>query len=85
MNKVQLTLSMEEAEILNAQAAQFGYKLTKYIKLLISQKTAEILESDKIPTFRMSNRAYKIAKEAKEEHKKGQTIELSSIDMLDNL
>lgn len=83
MHKVQLTLTTQEADLLNAKAAQLGYSLTKYIKFLLGSVAAEIVQGSEIPAFQMSKNATKIASEARKIHQKGQTREIKSFAELE--
>lgn len=85
MYKIQLTLTPQEAMLLNSEANLLGYNLTKYIKSLISRKVVGIVEQSIIPTFRMSKRAEKLALRVLEEHKEGKTKRLASLDQLEDL
>ncbi len=83
MNKVQLTLTNEEAKLLETKAVKLGYSLTRYLKYLISREAAEVVEEDIIPVYTMSKNAQTIAQKAKEDHKAGKTKEITSFDDLD--
>jgi hypothetical protein len=83
MNKVQLTLTNPEAEILQLKADKFGYDLARYVKFLISKAVEQSI--DDVPTFHMSEKMEKRYDEAMGEYKKGNSIELKDIDDLDKL
>ena len=85
MYKVQLTLTPQEVSLLNSEASLLGYSLTKYIKSLISRRVVDVVEQSIIPTYRMSKKAERLAIVALEEHKRGKTVRLNSLDQLDNL
>lgn len=81
MTKLQITLTNEEADLLSAKAAQFGYKLTRFVKFLISKEAAEIANQNS-PVFKMSEKSEKVALRALKEHKKGKTKEIASFKEL---
>jgi len=83
MKKVQLTLTSEEAEIINIKAAQLGYNITKYIKLLLGREVLDTFKRVSYPTFKMSQKAKTKVAEAQKEYLKGKTVKLKSIDELD--
>lgn len=83
MNKVQLTLTKEENDLLSLRAAALGYDVTKYIKFLISREASAVAAD--IPTFQMSKKAERTLKKALEDHKTGKSVELKNLDDLDNL
>lgn len=83
MNKVQLTLTKEENELLSFKAASLGYDVTKYIKFLISREAFAV--ADSIPTYPLSAKAEKEVLKALEEHKKGKSIRLDDVEDLDRL
>jgi uncharacterized protein (DUF1778 family) len=83
MQKVQLTLTTQEADLISARAAQLGYNLTKYIKFLISKAAADVFEEDRIPEFRMSKSARRVAIKAKKAYKDGKTLEIKSFSELE--
>lgn len=81
MYKVQLTFTEQEADILSQKASEFGYSVTKYIKLLLGREVLEI--SEKYPIIKMSKKAEKRAIQALNEYKHGETTEISSFSDLD--
>ncbi len=83
MNKVQLTLTNPEAEILQLKADKFGYDLARYVKFLISKAVEQSI--DDVPIFQMSEKMEKRYDQAMEEYRNGKAIELESIDDLDKL
>ena len=83
MNKVQLTLTQEEMNILLMKASSLGYDVTKYIKFLISKEAYSIMEHT--PVYTLSRKMEKKVEKAMDEHKKGKSIELKNIDDLDAL
>lgn len=84
MRKVQLTLTNQEVEILSLKASQFGYNVTKYIKLLLGKEILAIFKKSQYPVFEMSKKAQKTAAQANKEYKKGKAVKISSVDDLDN-
>lgn len=82
MTKIQLTLTSQEADILSVKAAQLGYNLTRYIKLLISKEAENTFTSANLPTFPMSKELETIGLQALKDHQAGKTISFESIDEL---
>jgi len=85
MNKLQITLTDQENDILAGKAAQLGYSVTKYVKLLLGKTVMENIEFADYPTFHLSEKAQEQIKQAHQEHLRGETTELKSVDDLDNL
>ena len=85
MKKVQLTLTSEEVEIINIKAAQIGYNITKYIKLLLGREVLDTFKRVSYPTFKMSQKAKTKVAEAQREYLKGKTVKLRSVNDLDKL
>lgn len=83
MQKVQLTLTKEEANLLRLKAASLGYDVTKFIKFLISREAFSVVEN--IPTYALSKKAERELQDALGEHRKGKSIRLEDISDLDNL
>ncbi len=83
MKKVQLTLTSEEAEIINIKAAQLGYNITKYIKLLLGREVLDTFKKVSYPTFKMSQKARTKVAEAQKEYLQGKTVKLKSVNDLD--
>jgi len=83
MKKVQLTLTSEEAEIINIKAAQLGYSITKYIKLLLGKEVLDTFKKVPYPVFKMSPEMKAKVAGAQKEYLKGKTVKLKSIDELD--
>ena len=83
MKKVQLTLTSEEAEIINIKAAQLGYNITKYIKLLLAREVLDTFKKVSYPTFKMSQKARTKVAEAQKEYLQGKTVKLKSVNDLD--
>lgn len=82
MNKIQLTFTSQEADILSQKASLLGYSLTKYIKLLLGR---EVLSAIEYPTFNLSKKAVGKIDTAFEEYKSGRASKLENIDDLDSL
>ena len=83
MNKIQLTITPQELEILRFKASSLGYNVTKYIKFLISRETFSFIE--RVPEYPLPKRIAKLAQTALDEHRAGKSIELKNVDDLDNL
>lgn len=83
MHKVQITLTPEETTLIRMRASRLGYDVTKFIKFLITREALGV--ADDIPTFQMSKKAERTLKKALEDHKAGKSLELKSLDDLDNL
>jgi len=81
MSKVQLTFTSEETNILASKAAQLGYSVTKYVKLLVGREVLHELE--KYPTYQLSKKATIKIDKAHKDHLKGKTIPLKSTSDLD--
>jgi hypothetical protein len=64
MNKIQLTFTPQETDILAARANRLGYSIPKYLKLLIGREVLSDVEE-------MSPKFLKLAEEAKEYHTEG--------------
>jgi hypothetical protein len=83
MQKVQLTLTPEEENILMLKASSLGYSTTKYIKFLIAKEAYSIIEQ--IPQFTLSKKTEQNIEKATKDHQEGKTIELKAVDDLDSL
>jgi len=83
MHKVQLTLTPEETQALQARASRLGYGITKYIKFLISKEAAA--EVGDYPVIQLSKKAIKTIEKAHKEHMEGKTMLLEDVDDLDKL
>ena len=83
MNKVQLTLTPEEASALQMKASSLGYGLTKYIKFLISREAASVVGD--YPVIQLSKKAIKTIEKAHQDHLAGKTILLKDVSDLDRL
>lgn len=81
MYKVQLTFTPQEANILSQKASEFGYSVTKYIKLLLGREVLDL--SEKYPVIKMSKNAEKRAMQALNEYKSGKATEITSFSELD--
>ncbi len=85
MNKLQITLTDQENDILATKAAQLGYSVTKYVKLLLGKTVLENIESANCPTFQLSKKAQEQTEKAHQEYLRGEVKELKSVDDLDDL
>ena len=83
MNKIQLTITNQEHNLLALKAASLGFNVTKFIKFLISKEAFSVAEG--IPTFQLSKKAEKKIARAHKEYLEGKTVELKSVDDLDKL
>jgi len=81
--KIQVTLTPEEINVLSLKAKLFGYNPTKYIRFLIMKEVHSIIEST--PTFTMSPALEKKIEKAIKEYKKGKSRQIKTINDLDNL
>lgn len=85
MRKIQLTLTDQEAEVLSIRAAQVGYNLTRYVKLLLGREVVDTMEENDVPVFRMSSRAEALATKGLEEYCAGRAKKLKGLDGLDKV
>ena len=83
MQKVQLTLTDQEKDLLALKGASLGYGVTKFIKFLISREALSVMED--IPTFQLSAKAERRALEALKEYQAGKSKELKRAGELDSL
>jgi len=83
MNKIQLTITPQELEILRLKASSLGYNVTKYIKFLISRETYSFIE--RVPQYPLPKKIARLADDARAEYKKGKLRELKDVDELDTL
>ncbi|MEX0896221.1 MAG: hypothetical protein WDZ94_04830 [Patescibacteria group bacterium] len=79
MTKVQLSLTTQEATLLENYGSQFGYNLPKTIRFFISKASEEILKNE-VPTFKMSKKTEENGLKALEEHHLGKTHEMNDVD-----
>ncbi|HBU21492.1 TPA: hypothetical protein DEB02_00950 [Candidatus Beckwithbacteria bacterium] len=45
MKKLQLSLTRQEAQLLELKGAQLGYDLTKYVKFILAREAASVMEA----------------------------------------
>ncbi len=83
MNKIQLTITPQELEILRLKASSLGYNVTKYIKFLISRETYTFIE--RVPEYPLPKKIARLANDALAEYKRGKSVELKNVDELDTL
>ena len=74
MTKVEFSITNREAELLTVRAAQLGYSLTTYIKLLASQEASKTIGAQSVPVFRLSSKAEARALKAARDHRAGNTV-----------
>jgi hypothetical protein len=80
MNKVQLSLTSEEAAILSSFGSQFGYSLPKTIRFVISKSVEEFLKQGVMPVYPMSKKTEETGLKAMDQHRLGQTRKIDNID-----
>ncbi len=86
MNKVQLSLTEEEVNILSDYGSQFGYSLPKTIRYVISKAAEEFLSQSKVSVFEMSEKRERSGLRAIEKFEAGETKSVSNTDaFFDNL
>ena len=83
MNKIQLTITPQELEILRLKASSLGYNVTKYIKFLISRETYTFIE--RVPEYPLPKKIARLANDALAEYRRGKSVELKNVDELDTL
>ncbi len=81
--KVQITLTPEEVNALSFKGKTLGYNVTKYIKFIITKEAFETVED--FPQLLMSPELEKRTIKAVEEHNKGNSKKMHSLDDLDSL
>ncbi len=86
MNKVQLSLTDEEATILASYGSQFGYSLPKTLRFVISKAAEKFMREGTIPVFKMSDKTEQTGLEALKEYRAGKAIAVDDVDtFFDNL
>lgn len=86
MNKVQLSLTSEEAAIIEHYGSQFGYSLPKTLRFIISKAAESFLKEGAVPVFEMSKKTELAGQQAVKEFRAGKTLAISDIDeYFDNL
>lgn len=86
MNKVQLSLTNEEAAILEGYGSQFGYSLPKTLRYIISKAAENFLKEGTVPVFEMSAITEQAGLDALKEYRSGKTTAVSNTDeFFDNL
>lgn len=80
MNKVQLTLTTEEASILSAYGQQFGYSLPKTIKYVISKAAESFVREQAVTTYKVSEKMEKAGQKARQEYLDGKTVAVKDTD-----
>lgn len=86
MNKVQLSLTNEEAAILEGYGSQFGYSLPKTLRFIISKAAEGFVKEGTIPVFEVSEKIEQAGLNALKEYRAGKTIAVSDSDeFFDNL
>jgi hypothetical protein len=86
MQKIQLTLTDQEVDILKTRAGKLGYKLPRYIKYLISEAVVKAFDKSKdFPTIDVGDvgpNTLKIADKAYDDYKAGKTKRIKSVKEL---
>ncbi|HYD34790.1 MAG TPA: hypothetical protein VD999_01860 [Vitreimonas sp.] len=86
MNKVQLSLTKEEAAILEGYGNQFGYSLPKTLRFIISKAAESFLRDGTMPVFEMSAKTEQSGMKALKEYRSRKTTAVSDTDeFFDNL
>ncbi len=86
MNKVQLSLTNEEAAILMGYGSQFGYSLPKTIRYVISKAAEAFMRESKYQVFEMSKKREEAGLKAIQEKKEGKAIRVDNVnEYFDNL
>lgn len=78
MTKVQLSLTDQEATILERYGSQFGYNLPKTIRFVISKASEEFLKEGAVPVYPMSEKTEKKGLGAVKEYKAGKTTKVEN-------
>jgi hypothetical protein len=81
--KVQITLTPQEVNALSFKGKTLGYNVTKYIKYIITKEAFDAIED--FPQLLMSSSLEKKTIKALEEHNKGNSKKMNSLDDLDSL
>ena len=86
MSKVQLSLTSEEAAILEGYGNQFGYSLPKTIRYIISNAAENFLREGAVPVFKMSEKTERAGLQALREQKQGKAVAVEDVNsFFDNL
>ena len=81
--KIQITITPQEAKALSVRGKRLGYSVTKYVKYLVSQEADKVMEI--YPTYELHPKLEKMAIKAFSDHKKGKSIKIDNLDDIDNL
>jgi hypothetical protein len=84
MNKVQLTLTDQEVDILTGYGDQFGYSLPKTIRFIVGKAAEKFLKEASLPVFQMSDKTEELGLQAQKEFKAGKTILVDDVDDVDD-
>jgi hypothetical protein len=77
MQKIQLTLTDQEADILKAHAGRLGYKLPRYVKHLITEAVlSQSYRIADVPLFEPSKQTLRAVRQAGKDYKEGKTIRI---------
>jgi len=78
MNKLQISLTAQEAEVFNHKAAMLGYDLTRYVKYQLSRLADTFLQE--LTTLKMSEKLEKEVVKSKNDYKVGKLKSVNSTD-----
>ena len=81
--KVQITLTPQEVSALSFNGKTLGYNVTKYIKYIITKEAFDTIED--FPEIAMGPILEEKTIKAVEEHNKGNSKKMNSLDDLDSL
>lgn len=80
--KIQITLTPEEVRALSLRGKTLGYNVTKYIKFIITKEAYDTVES--FSELQMGAGLAQKTKRSLEEHRKGKSKKLRSLEDLDS-
>jgi len=81
--KVQITLTPEEVSVLSFKGKTLGYNVTRYIKYIITKEAFDAIED--FPEITMGPILEEKTLKAVEEHNKGNSKKINSVNDLDSL
>ncbi len=76
--KVQITLTPEEVNVLSFKGKTLGYNVTKYIKYIVTREAFDAIED--FPELAMGSILEEKTIKALEEHNKGNSKKMNSLD-----
>lgn len=80
MNKLQISLTTQEAEIFSYKAATLGYDLTRYVKYQLSRLADTFLQE--LTTLKMSERLEKEVVKSRKDYQNGKLKSVNSVNEL---